>query len=79
QPVRGVDLRRPDHRRAGIGTRLADWLERRAAEEGAERIGFDVHEPFGPFFERRGYRREPGCSELGGVPPSGYWSPPLGQ
>ena len=45
----------PHHEREGIGTAIADALERIAAARGASEISVDASETAAPFFEERGY------------------------
>jgi ribosomal protein S18 acetylase RimI-like enzyme len=55
----GFLLVHPDRRRAGIGRRMTDWVERTVAEGGGRTIRFDVieaNEASRTLFERRGYR-----------------------
>jgi putative acetyltransferase len=45
----------PDYSGEGVGTALADALEKIAAGRGAEAISVDASDTAVPFFERRGY------------------------
>jgi ribosomal protein S18 acetylase RimI-like enzyme len=49
----------PSRRRAGLGSRMTDWVERTVAEGGGRAIRFDVieaNEASRTLFEKRGYR-----------------------